>query len=151
MTATRARLYPWSQHGVTLIELMVVVAVLAILATIVVPTYERYMTSVRRADGRAAATDVALAQERFISVYQTYTDDFEALRDLAALDAALVKPTGEGISPKGFYLLSVTATTTAFTVTATRTPSAADPECTSMTLDSTGAKDGTGTKKEKCW
>jgi type IV pilus assembly protein PilE len=139
------------ERGLTLIELMIVVAVLAILATIVVPTYERYMTSVRRADGRAAITDVALAEERFISVYQTYTDDFTQLRDRAGLDASLVKDADEGVSPKLHYTLAVTATTTNFTITATRVPTGADSDCTAMTLTSAGKKDGAGADKTKCW
>jgi type IV pilus assembly protein PilE len=139
------------ERGLTLIELMIVVAVLAILATVVVPTYERYLTSVRRADGRAAVTDVALAQERYISVYQAYTDDFTELRDRAGLDAALVKDADEGVSPKLHYTLAVTAATTNFTITATRVPTGADKDCLTMTLNSAGVKDGTGDDKSKCW
>lgn len=151
MASTKRRVSPMRQRGLSLIELMVVVAVIAILGTIVLPTYERYITAVRRADGRAAITDVALAQERYISVYQTYTDDFNELKTRAALDNEIRLVGSTYYSPKQHYSLAVTASTTAFTITGTRQPSGADDECTSMTLTSAGVKTGTGTKPEKCW
>lgn len=139
------------QCGFSLIELMVVVAVMAILATVVIPTYDRYVTAARRADGRAGITDVALAQERYISVYQKYTQDWNELWNKAALDRE-IKQVGSVIySPKQHYSLAVTAGTTTFSITATRVPATADAECTSMTLTSAGVKSGTGTKSEKCW
>ena len=138
------------QRGFSLIELMVVVAILAILATIVVPAYERYVRSARRADGRSAVTAVALAQERAFSVYQKYCS-LASLETLAGLEAALAG----GRSVKNSYAVSVTTTSTGFTVTAARDPADADPECVTMTLTSAGVKGGTydaGKAKEmKCW
>ena len=139
------------QRGLTLIELMVVVAVLAILATIVIPTYDRYVTAARRSDGRAAITDIALAQERYLSVYQQYTQDWDELWNKAALAKEIKKVGSTVYSPKQHYSLAVTATTTTFSITATRDPSGADAECASMTLTSAGAKTGTGTQSAKCW
>jgi type IV pilus assembly protein PilE len=145
-----------SQRGFTLIELMVVVAVLAILATIAVPTYQRYVTSTRRADGRAALTALALAQERHFSVFQRYTDDFEELRDKAGLDPTMVTGKAAGVSEKGNYSLQVTPTSVTagiargFLGTATRTPSGADPDCSAMTINSAGVKGGTPATN-KCW
>lgn len=103
---------PATDAGLTLIELMIVVAVLAILATIVVPTYGMYTTKVRRADGTATATAVALAQERHFSIYQTYVVVSNAaqakeLVDKAGLDGQLAALT----SPKGYYSWSASAAT----------------------------------------
>ena len=43
-----------ARRGVTLIELMIAVAVLAILAAIAYPSYQRYVLEARRGDGYAA-------------------------------------------------------------------------------------------------
>jgi type IV pilus assembly protein PilE len=140
-------------RGFTLIELMIVVAVIAILATIVYPAYENLIRSVRRGDGRAAAHAVALAQERFFTVNGRYTDDDEELFP-------------EGSSPfrgfkseKGYYTWGVLATTTTFVVTvdgAADTTQSSDKEnavCDELTLDSGGKEGGSPTSAAggKCW
>jgi type IV pilus assembly protein PilE len=53
------------QSGMTLIELMIVVGVLAILASIAVPSYQTYVMKARRADARAALTTAAQMLERY--------------------------------------------------------------------------------------
>ena len=45
----------FSQRGFTLIELMIVVAVVGILSAIAYPSYQEYVAKGRRADGKAAA------------------------------------------------------------------------------------------------
>jgi type IV pilus assembly protein PilE len=138
------------QGGLTLIELMVVVAVLAILATIAIPAYESLMARVRRADGRAAAMAIAHAEERHFSIYQTYTVSRDDLNKLAGLDAEVA----DGDSAKGYYLVAITGDpcgdiARCFRVTAT--PQKADVECTSMTLDSAGNRGGSPSGTNKCW
>jgi type IV pilus assembly protein PilE len=140
--------------GLTLIELMVVVAVLAILATIAIPAYDRLMTSVRRSDGRGALTSVALAQERYFSVYQHYTPAMSTLISLAGLDSEFKYGNNDFRSIKRNYLLSVAATSTTFLVTAAPDPSkpqANDTYCTEMTIDGTGKKSGKPATDNKCW
>jgi type IV pilus assembly protein PilE len=142
----------WSRmRGLTLIELMVVIAVLAILATIAVPTYERYQRSARRADGKAALTAVALAQERAFSVYQYYVP-LTSLDDWAGLDVDIAS----GKSPKQRYKITLSErTATSFTADAEPDPPSADPDCGTLQISSTGAKTlkaGTHTKTvAECW
>ena len=140
-------------RGLTLIELMVVVAVLAIIATIAIPAYTKLMNSVRRADGRAAVTAVALAEERYFSIYQSYTASLDDLKKMAGLDADVA----DGDSAKGYYTVAVAgnivgsecAIERCFTVTATaQNP---DAECTAMTLTSEGNKGGSPAGTNKCW
>lgn len=156
---------PGTYSGLTLIELMIVVAVLAILATIVVPTYGMYVTKVRRADGTATATAVALAQERHFSIYQTYVVVSNAagakeLVDKAGLDGELAALT----SPKGYYSWSASAATVdgacndiqqCFLVSVKPVPGKAqanDEKCTEILLDSSGVKDGKPTTPpHECW
>ncbi len=53
------------QAGMTLIELMIVVVVLAVIAGIAMPSYQAYVMKARRADARAALTTAAQKLERY--------------------------------------------------------------------------------------
>src|SRR5574343_135853 len=53
------------RSGVTLIELMLVVVVVAILAAIALPSYQQYVLKGRRAEAIAALNAVQQAQERY--------------------------------------------------------------------------------------
>ena len=61
------------QKGFTLIELMVVVAIAAMLATIMTSSYQSQVRKSRRTEARMAALDLASREERFLSTANTYT------------------------------------------------------------------------------
>ncbi len=61
-----------SGKGFTLIELMVTVAIIAILAGIAYPSYQGYITRSRRADGFSALQQFAAAMERYYTTNGSY-------------------------------------------------------------------------------
>lgn len=126
--------------GFTLVELMVVVAIIAILTLVAFPAYQDQMRKTRRSDAKVALTELANLQEKFFANNQRYT-------------ATIVGSAGlnyEQFSPEDYYQLSGTASSnTTYTLTATAVPTGpqgSDANCLTMTLDHNGNKTPAG-----CW
>ncbi len=124
-----------SISGFTLIELMITVAILAILMTIAVPAYQDYTTKSKRADAKVTLMQEAQALERFFSTNSTYVSG-----------AATVT------SEHGYWQVVPTLTTTTYSLTASPVSPHSDSKCASFTLTQTGAQTytGSGTNND-CW
>ena len=126
--------------GVTLIELMIVIVVLAILASIAVPSYRRYLIRAQRTEATAALLQVQQAEEKFFLSNNRY-----------ATGAELTAPPPGGlgllaITQYGNYNVGVNAPTpTTFLATATPRAGQAtdDPQCQTMTINETGLRNST--------
>jgi type IV pilus assembly protein PilE len=62
-------------HGFTLVELMITVAILAIIVAVAVPAYTRQIQKSRRTDARNALLDLAGREERWLSVANSYSQN----------------------------------------------------------------------------
>jgi type IV pilus assembly protein PilE len=153
--------------GITLIELLVTITILAILGAIAIPAYSNYAQKSRRAEAKSALSNVLLAQERYFTVNGVYVlgtsvSEFDLL-DLdsnltAVSDCATGATTGDLtkiLSEKDNYCIAPTAaTTTSFTLRATaQNDQANDADCSWFDITHLGVKtaeDG-GTPPTNCW
>jgi len=58
--------------GFTLVELMIVVAILGILSAVAVPAYMNHVMRVRQAQGIDKLLDIKASQEKYYALYDTY-------------------------------------------------------------------------------
>jgi type IV pilus assembly protein PilE len=132
-------------RGFTLIELMIVVAIVALIIAFGYPSYRNHIIKSHRAEGMGELLDLADRLERFYSDQGTYAG---ATLGNAATD---LRPVA---TERGHYNLAITAQdAVSFTVTAAPQGNQAnDTECATFGLTSLGVKTVTGTvSTEKCW
>lgn len=86
--------YKTNHSGFTLIELMITVAIVAILAALALPSYQSSMAKSDRAVGISDIQQISLSQERFYSANRQYTDDFQELNMAAATSATFTDGSG---------------------------------------------------------
>jgi type IV pilus assembly protein PilE len=128
----------YRSSGFTLIELMIVVAVIAILATIALPSYDQYIVKANRRAAQADMLAIANKQQQYFPVHRAYATT------LADLGFSL----GERVSAN--YVLTSPMATTASTFSITMTPLAGTRQANDgvLVLTSEGVKtrDGDASK-----
>ena len=139
------------RRGFTLVELMVVVAIVGILAAIAYPLYTEQVRKTRRSDGKAALLALAQQLERCYTEYNKYND---ANCPILTGNPPNALATSMRTSEEGFYTLTLTRlTSTAFTLRANPTGAQSGDVCGSFTYTHTGAKGVVnGTESvDRCW
>jgi type IV pilus assembly protein PilE len=122
---------------------MIAVVVVAILAAIAYPSYERQITRTRRSEGMGALLNVAQALERCYTRFGRYDD--------ADCDVGLPFAT-----ESSFYQVAAVGDVTAAAFTLSATPigvQAADAQCGTLVLTSTGSRGSQGETDDAngCW
>ncbi len=129
-------------HGFSLLELMVTLAIAAILAAIAYPSYQDSLRKGRRADGHTALVDIAARQEQYFLDNKTYASTMTALGFSA----------NPANSPEEFYQIRVKAAaascpiTTCFLLEGAPRRAQVNDSCGTLSIDSLGEKLPTN-----CW
>ena len=132
----------------TLIELMIVVAIIGILASIAYPSYQNSVMKSHRSDAQSSLSQLAQALERFYGIRYTYIGTGDSGGGTTGA------PTNDVFShtstPLGgsqiHYDLTLTASATDYMVTATPAGNQASDSCGTLTLTKSGAK-----TPANCW
>ena len=131
------------QRGITLIELLIALVVVAILAAVAYPNYQEFVARSKRNEAREALLRIATNQERFYLNNNQFSDD---MTDLGF-------PVSNNFTTEtGTYRISLAVPAGAQTYTATATylpPGAEGNKCGTFTIQESGVK-GSGPYTD-CW
>lgn len=131
-------------QGFSLLELMIVVAIIGLLSTIAYPSYKSYVLRSNRSDALAALERDQVSLERCYAQNYSYNAACTGL------------PTFPHNSPQNYYSIAISNLGVS-TYTLTATPignQTQDTTCASITLDQANQKNGTdtsGNAQTSCW
>ena len=129
-------------RGITLMELMIVLVIVGIMATLAYPSYREFAARAKRNEAKSALLQIATMQERFYLQNNTYTTDMTSLGFPVA---------GNFTTDSGTYKINVTAAD-ANNFAANAVYLNADNEagkCGTFQIDGRGAK--TSAPLVDCW
>lgn len=129
---------PLRSRGFSLVELLIVIAIVGILSLLVIPGYSQQLSKVRRADAHHLLLSNAQILQRCLTLAGTYNGGCGVVTT----------------SRDGYYALTTSLTARSYTLTATPVVGegqAGDAACTSLTLTNVGHKGATGSDPDACW
>lgn len=142
------------QQGFTLVELMIVVAIIAIITSIAYPSYRENVIRSNRAEAKAGLLENAQYMERFFTENNSYE------KSLSGTEPKLPRertPYSEADDTKIKYKIEIKdKTQTTFTLQAVRENSMSEDACKTFTINGLGQKKIDGTPdtpmtEETCW
>ena len=141
------RRYP--TQGFTLVELVVVLAIIGVLYAIASPRYQQFVLRANRAEGHVLLVDTAARQARYYAQNQVY---IATQADIGKLQLPRTEGT-QVTSPSGLYRLDIGAGDGGYLLQAVPLAAQlADRACATLLLDGTGNQGITGAGPvSECW
>lgn len=136
-----------NRGGFTLIELMIVVALVGLLAAIAIPNYSEYVTRSNRSGAKAVLMDGVQFMERFYSENNQFTTSSNAAPTLP------VTLTSAPRDATARYVIALSGVTPAgYILTASLLSGFSDSKCGNLSVDQAGTRSVTGTDTvANCW
>ena len=142
------------QKGVTLLELMIVVVIIAIISAFAYPSYTRFIIRAKRTAGTSMLLQIADRQQQFFMDNKRFAANLVRLgyagnTVMIDEDGAVV---ADGDADRIYNISVSAATATTYTLTATPqlVQASKDSDCGSLTLTEAGVKGYSGSGGE-CW
>jgi len=142
------------QSGVSLLELMIVVAIITMIAAFAYPSYTRYVVETKRTAATSTLLQIADRQQQFFMDNKSFTGDLTNLG--FASDPLYVSDDGNSVAAGDadavyiFSLVNVAATTYTALAAPLDQQLARDTHCGTLTLNQAGVKDALA-GGDDCW
>lgn len=133
----------YKSQGFTLIEIMITVAIVAILGSVAFSAYKDQIEKTRRADGKALLTNISQQLERCYTKFGRYDN----------AGCSIVNGTSLNAENNSYNVAVAGVTATTYTLTATPLGTQVnDTTCGNLGLDQAGQQTYTGTGTiDQCW
>ena len=133
-------------RGFTLTELMIVVAIVTLLATIALPAFTDHIRKGRRADAAAFLSDIVARQQQFLLDRRAYATSITDSPAAGGLGLTIPSNVSAHYS---LSMVTVNDPPPSFTLTATPQGAQSSEPCGTLTITNAGVKTASGTGS--CW
>ena len=147
---------PAAQRGVTLIEMLIVMVVLALIASFAYPSYMNYVVDTKRTAAASILLQVADRQQQFFMDNKQFANDltnlgFASNPLVIADDGRTMADAANSASTYTVTLANVTPTSYTATAAPLNSQATRDTKCGSLTLNQALLKGSSGGGGNDCW